>query len=83
MTSRDFCYWLQGFFEISTPQIMLREQVEMVQKHLALVFAHEIDPSMGSAQHQEGLDKIHDTTTTFSEPAKFSNKLPYDINYRC
>jgi hypothetical protein len=50
MTSRDFCYWLQGHFELATVTtdgsvILTAEQVQMIQKHLSLVFVHEIDPS--------------------------------------
>ncbi len=65
MTSRDFCYWLQGFLEINgvenSPgtQIMSRKQVEMIQKHLSMVFVHEIDPSVGSINHQQELTEIH------------------------
>ena len=45
MQSRDFCYWLQGFFELSDNADRLSaEQVDMIQRHLALVFAHEIQP---------------------------------------
>jgi hypothetical protein len=45
MQSRDFCYWLQGFFELSdNPDRLSAEQVEMIKRHLALVFAHEIQP---------------------------------------
>ena len=59
MTSRDFCYWLQGFFELRGKEDMSSEQVECVAKHLALVFKHEIDPSAGPPKHQDDLDKIH------------------------
>jgi len=63
MTSRDFCYWLQGFFEITKSNQSLIEltsdQVDMIQKHLNLVFAHEIDPSMGNPEHQSQLNSIH------------------------
>ena len=67
MTSRDFCYWLQGFFEIrgalDVPHGGLtHQQVEMIQRHLALVFKHEIDPSMGPLDHQAILNKIHAAT---------------------
>lgn len=34
-------------------------QTEAIRKHLALVFKHEIDPSMGPAGHQAELDAIH------------------------
>jgi hypothetical protein len=59
MTSRDFAFWLQGFFEISGTDEVTPEQVRMVKKHLNLVFKHEIDPSMGDQKHQNELNKIH------------------------
>lgn len=70
MTSRDFVYWLQGFFELTgkdtttcpcSKQIgMTADQATMVRSHLALVFKHEIDPAAGSAEHQAALNKIHE-----------------------
>lgn len=65
MTSRDFCYWLQGYLEISAahgPASLTNDQLECVQKHLGLVFTHEIDPSMGPPAHQKTLDAIHHGT---------------------
>lgn len=66
MTSRDFCYWLQGYFEISNPNTIDQPQVEMIQKHLNLVFKHEIDPSMGKAEHQQELNSIHNKPSSFN-----------------
>lgn len=61
MTSRDFCYWLQGYLEISGVDAnaggLSPDQVGCIQNHLTLVFKHEIDPSFGS--HQEVLNIIH------------------------
>jgi hypothetical protein len=76
VTSRDFCFWLQGFLEIQEAAVQPTMttsnafhaldpmQLQCVKRHLALVFTHEIDPSMGPAQHQASLDKIHAPTTT-------------------
>jgi hypothetical protein len=71
MTSRDFCYWLQGYLEITvageplTPAggtvTLTADQVGCIQKHLALVFTHEIDPSMGGPEHQQVLHKAHNS----------------------
>lgn len=66
MTSRDFCYWLQGFFEICrggphAPSLSLN-QIDCIEKHLALVFKHEIDPGMGSIFHQQTLNQVHTPT---------------------
>jgi hypothetical protein len=56
MTSRDFCYWLQGHFEIGNTKAMNERETEMVKRHLAMVFEHEIDPSFPDA---EKLRTIH------------------------
>lgn len=59
MTSRDFCFWLQGFFEITGADKIEAPQAKSIKKHLALVFKHEIDPSMGDEEHQTALNDIH------------------------
>lgn len=52
MTSRDFCYWLQGFFEITGPRPTIDEtQAKMIREHLALVFQH--DPSVNQPPDQQ------------------------------
>jgi hypothetical protein len=59
MGSRDFAYWLMGYFEVSQPKEIGVNETEMIKKHLALVFKHEIDPEMGNEQHQQELNAIH------------------------
>ena len=60
MTSRDFAYWLQGFFEVSNAETMTKEQTEVVKKHLNLVFFHEIDPSYTDDPiKQKQMNEIH------------------------
>ena len=59
MTSRDFCYWLQGFFELNPNQTTIpAETVEILKKHLNMVFIHEIDPSFPK-ESQEKLNEAH------------------------
>jgi len=60
MTSRDFAYWLQGFFEITNPSTINTDQTDMIKRHLNMVFKHEIDPSMGDAKHNKELTDIHE-----------------------
>lgn len=58
MYSQDFCYWLQGYFELSGTKELNEKQIEIVKNHLNLVFKHEIDP-----QHEGDptvLQNIHD-----------------------
>jgi hypothetical protein len=59
MTSRDFCYWLQGSFELNEPQTLNKKQTELIKKHLNMVFIHEIDPSHGDEEHQGKLTAAH------------------------
>jgi hypothetical protein len=63
MTAREFCYWLQGFFELQEAQGVMppltAQQTQTLKNHLAMVFKHEIDPSTGSAQHQQELNSLH------------------------
>lgn len=46
MTARDFCYWLHGYFEMSAhgairPVSLTVDQLDMIQRHLKLVFKNE------------------------------------------
>jgi hypothetical protein len=44
MNAIDFCFWLQGYFELSGGSELSAGQARKVQEHLSLVFLHEIDP---------------------------------------
>lgn len=70
MTSRDFCYWLQGFFELN-PEMkgVTVDQLECIKKHLSLVFIHEIDPSFPS-QQQSKLNEVHKPGSSLSGLAR-------------
>ena len=58
MQSRDFCFWLQGLFEVANPQELDIRATTLIKQHLALVFRHEIDPSMPDPTGE--LQSIHD-----------------------
>lgn len=38
MDNLNFCYWLQGFFELTNTETLTKEQVKIIKDHLALVF---------------------------------------------
>lgn len=80
MTSRDFCYWLQGFFELQQAGAgynLTASQTDAVRAHLAMVFKHEIDPSMGGAAHQAKLNEAH------AGPSTIGGIGPNGPVYRC
>lgn len=60
MTSRDFVYWLQGYFEISGETVLSPNATQIVKNHLNMVFKHEIDPSFGDKKHQKELSQVHE-----------------------
>jgi hypothetical protein len=89
MTSRAFCYWLQGYFELSDEEkevnaakALTVHQTDLIRRHLAMVFAHEIDPEMGGPAEQKTLNDLHDP---LKEALKQHNKMnPYlPTKYRC
>ena len=59
MKSRDFCYWLQGLFELAEPSTLDEKQVQTIRNHLNMVFYHEIDPSYGGKEVQDALNNLH------------------------
>lgn len=72
MKAVEFCYWLQGVFEVAKVTSLDAEQTDLVKRHLAMVFVHEIDPSYPAAQ-QPALNAAH------RPPAKD----PHTVLLRC
>ena len=64
MNSRDFCFWLQGFFEINgsnsgpVDSVLTASQIQVIKNHLNLVFIHDIDQTMPDATGK--LQEVHD-----------------------
>lgn len=71
MTSADFCYWLQGYFEISETKELNEKQTQIVKNHLNLVFRHNLD---GIAENdiKTALQNLHDGPTA---PGKHNDPL--------
>lgn len=67
MKTENFCYWLQGFFELNNAgfQGLTEKQVGVIKNHLALVFKHEIDSPDPTGE----LQAIHDGNP--SPPEKY------------
>lgn len=72
MRSVEFCFWLQGLFELGAPESLTAEQTALVKKHLNMVFIHEIDPSYPASQ-QAALNAAH----------KPAHRPPGEILLRC
>ena len=59
MTTREFCYFMQGFMELSDPKTISAQELTMIKGHLKLAFRDDIDPSMGDDEHQNELNTAH------------------------
>ncbi len=74
MKSVEFCYWLQGFFELvgaDENTTLSPVQTTSIRNHLALVFRHEIDPSYSAdPKVQADMQVIHDGGTPSSKPPR-------------
>lgn len=79
MTSRDFCYWLQGLFELGNPESLTPEQIQTIRNHLNMVFYHEIDPSFGGPEVQDALNRLHSGVQVEESPSNLtqSPQRPY------
>lgn len=73
MKATEFCYWLQGMFELAKPTELTAEQTETVKRHLDMVFLHDIDPSYPKDQ-QKPLSDAH----AGKPPVR-----PQDVMLRC
>jgi hypothetical protein len=58
MKAVEFCYWLQGMFELSKPNDLNAEQTACIKAHLDMVFVHDIDKTYPEGQ-QSKLNEIH------------------------
>jgi len=58
MNTTEFCYWLQGFFEMANPMQLSMQQIAMIKKHLALVFTNVTGPARPekTAPHADPFD---------------------------
>lgn len=62
MKATEFCYWLQGYFELHGDigaEGLSKRQVDLIRNHLALVFVHDIDPKAGPPEYRKILNDIH------------------------
>lgn len=48
MTPINFCYWLQGHFELADSDTLTAAQVQMIKRHLHLVFSNTPSPISAS-----------------------------------
>lgn len=57
MNAENFCYWLQGFMELSPKPTLNTRQIEIIRNHLTLVF-DKITPNKPWKPSTSEIDKM-------------------------
>jgi hypothetical protein len=75
MTPENFCYWLQGYFELYGPKTLDEKETRIVWDHLNLVFNKVTPDRSGPLNYGDGfrgfvtnLDKINTKSSNFENP---------------
>lgn len=78
MKSRDFAFWLQGFFELGGGDTGLSAtQVAVIRQHLGLVFEH--DPEIGAPAHPPVAPIASKPLQTFPWPGAAVGDVPQHV----
>lgn len=85
MKPEEFCYWLQGYFEMSESKTLDERQVEVLKNHLNLVFTHSIDPSYleGLSPQDAEKKKVLLDSAHAGKPQYPTGKTGYLPTFRC
>jgi len=87
--SESFAYWLQGYLEITkaacgeqpqSPRTLNEWQIACIEKHLAMVFYHDIDPKAGD--NNAALNAIHNDKPS-TKPPMLGGTTAEGIVFRC
>lgn len=63
MKATEFCYWLQGMFELTEVKSLNESQTDLIRRHLAMAFQHDID-KRPPLEEQARLNKLHSGQST-------------------
>jgi hypothetical protein len=66
MSSTEFTFWLQGYFEISDNNNLSPQQVQIIRDHLALVF-EKVTPKQNK---NPNFDELFQNITKPTTPSK-------------
>lgn len=83
MKADQFCFWLQGLFELTETKTLNEKQVQTIKNHLKLVFLYDIDPSYSDDKTvQQIFQNIHDGKDAM-DGIKQTITNNGEVKYRC
>jgi hypothetical protein len=68
ISSENFTYWLQGFFELSNADSLTKEQVATIKLHLAMVFDQTIKNNIISSNNIVSPQEIVSNQNSYGFP---------------
>lgn len=84
MQSRQFCYWLQGSFELNETVEFTQEETQIIKDHLALVFKYDSKPlafcCFLNGYFTLGKPQFIDKETTILIKQKLNNTFKFEID---
>ncbi len=81
MTSENFVYWLQGYFELAkNNEGLTSDQVNIIKEHISLVLENRTESDSASAQAL--LDDIINTSAIEDFSTKQSKIAPGGVNFK-
>jgi hypothetical protein len=84
MDSKDFTYWLKGFFEISDSNKLTPKQVQIIKDHLDLVF-NKVTPDRNKEkiEKEKPLENLLDIQSKMFNPNHLINIQPNEPGVLC
>ena len=76
MNETEFCYWLQGFFELSNSNMLSSKQVQQIKDHLDLVFT-KVTPDRNT-KNKNSKNKLKEEPKLTLANLDFDSPLPIE-----
>jgi len=82
MNSTEFCYWLQGYFEIAGKDVTLStDQAKIVQEHLKLVFDGDAELVFNDSEYKVVIPHSHKASCYFGKNTRWCTTSADDSRY--
>ena len=82
MNSTEFCYWLQGYFEIAGKDVTLStDQAKIVQEHLKLVFDGDAELVFNDSEYKVVIPHSHKASCYFGKNTRWCTTAADDARY--
>jgi len=79
MDTAEFCFWLQGLFELGEPTTLNKHQVKLIRDQLNKVFLHEVELPLSDEKSKV----VNPLTATVGRGKRLDGNFESGRRYRC